>query len=398
MDPLAGLKEALALPVAALRKEPGAITLLVYAVLDAPPTEQGMAIERLLQLTEARLHLPLQEALPGRVVELFESEQPAVRRIAARLVVTCPHAAAIPGLIRCLADDDARVREDCILALRQADFDTSALVPHLGSERAEVREAALRVLHPPAPPSVRTELQRLLGDDVPGVRHLAAGFLPDDDDTPGLWGVTVDALRAGGDESTRIQAAGRLGRLEPLPETSEVLLEALRAGTARVRAAAAEALARFSPTSTQVAGALLGSLHDSSSSVARRAAAALSVRGPATEALAPSLLVALEDSSVPEEVRGQVALALGRLGVREAIPPLSRLLDRPDSSFRLVLDAFSGLSSLPGLKHDAVVALGLFGPLAAETAPALSRLAREGGPALRHAASEALGYMGLFAS
>jgi HEAT repeat protein len=397
MDPLAGLKEALAMPVASLREEPGAITLLVYAVLDAPPAERGPAIERLLHLTEARLHLPLQEALPGRIVEFFESEESAVRRIAARLVATCTHSAAIPGLIRCLADDDVRVREDCIIALRHADFDANALVPYLGSERAEVREAALRVLHPPAPPAIRGELQRLLGDDVPGVRHLAAGFLPDDDGTPGLWGVTVDALRAGGDESTRIQAAGRLGRLEPRPETSEVLLEALRTGTARVRAAVAEALARFSPTSTQVAGALLGALRDSSPAVACRAAAALSGRGAATEALAPNLLAVLEDAFVAEEVRGQVALALGRLGIREVIAPLSRLLERPDSSFRLVLDAFTGLPSLPGLKHDAVVALGLFGPLAAEAAPALSRLAREGGPALRHAASEALGRMGLFA-
>jgi HEAT repeat protein len=389
------LKEVLAQEVAALRNEGASLTVLVGAVLDAPEPERAVAIERLRRVLERRLRRSVIHALPSWTVKLLDSPESAVRLLGAQLLDAARTPAAIPGLRRGLGDADERIRAACVSALRGVGLEPSALIEHLRSERAEEREAALELVSLSARAELRPELRRLLEDPAAPVRHLAAERLDVEPAVPGVWEVTLDAVRRGRSPYRRSEAIRRLRRFGLRPEAAPVLIEALGSDEDEsVRGSAASALGELAPEHGEVAEALLRALRDASSDVGQQAASSLARRGATTEAVVPRLLAAVEDPELAEAVRGQVMVTLAELGERAVVPALLRVLEQPDDAFRIRGDEVTGLGTEPWLKLEAVRALGGLGPLAAEAVPVLLASFRASPRERQLAMAEALERMG----
>ncbi|MDY7231383.1 serpin family protein [Hyalangium rubrum] len=389
------LKEVLTWDENRLRASGEGLAVLVGAVMEGPGSERTSALEVLGRVLAWNPRRAAQRELPRGLETLLDSPEVEVRWVGARLVDASRMPEAIPKLRRGLGDADARLREACVGALREAELGPEALGEHLDSERAEEREAALELVTPQVREALRPRLLRLLRDSVAAVRYLAAERLGVEAEAPEAWAVTLEAAREGRDQDLRISALERLARFGPRAEAVPVLLELLRADPDDlVREVVAGVLEALAPLHPEVAEALVHALRDKDLSVAERAAMSLSRRGAATEAVVPRLLAALEDPAVDEFVRGAVALALARQGARAVVPVLVRLLKQPDDHFRARGDEVTGWGTEPPLKLQAVEALGVLGPLAEEAVPVLLASLRTGAVERQPADAEALERIG----
>ncbi|WP_375773676.1 HEAT repeat domain-containing protein [Archangium gephyra] len=396
-----GIEGALFWRVERIREDTMAMAWLVLRmVMDPPGPARTAIIQRLLQVFAVDPTPAVLRAMPEQLVELLDSPEPEVRYLAARLVDARETPAAIPGLRRGLGDSDYMLRRTCLQALRSAGLPPDAVVPHLRSERLVEREAALELCGRPLPELLRRELWRLLEDPAVSVRYRAAERLGADPEAPGLCAVALDMVRTGGERSSRAYAIRLLGRLGLRTDALPVLLEALRSGEDEfVRVAAAEVLGVLAPDVTEVADALVAALKDGWDGVGIASARALASRGATTESVIPRLLAALADRKLPERTRGQVALTLAQLGVREAVPELLRQLTLPDRVLHehecepYQSEDMRGAST-PQLKLAVMRALGELGEPARAALPALFAKARAGVMEARLEAARALVLLG----
>ncbi|WP_224240655.1 serpin family protein [Hyalangium gracile] len=394
MESISRLREILGRDARHVHKDAASVELLVAAALEAPEPERGAAVELLHQVIGRRRLNPLRRALSARTLELLDSADPRARWAGAALIDAGQRPEAIARLRRGLADADSKVRDACVSALFSARLGPEVLREHLCSERPEEREAALELANAMGGDALRPELRRLLGDGSARVRYLAAELLGVDE-TPGAWEVTLDAARRAEAPRQRGNAIRCLREYGLRREAIPALLEALKSDADdSVRESAAEVLGELSPTHPEVADALFEALADASPRVGAQAAQGLGKRGARTEALVPRLLEALEDERLAEEVRGQVALALASLRERAVVPRLIRLLERPDDTFQQRGDMVTGLGDEPLLKHEAVTALGMLGPLAEEAVPVLLEMLPACGEGLQTVVAETLEKLG----
>jgi HEAT repeat protein len=207
----------------------------------------------------------------------------------------------------------------------------------------------------------------------------------------------MTALRADQDEKVRERAAAVLGTsaekaLKDIPEgfkfdpLREVLVGALKEDkSARVREAAARALGRLEVHARQAVGALAGALKDPSP--ATRAAAADTLRrlGPDSHEALPELEKVLRDKSADRATRVQCALAVGRVGIPDALDSMPALKD-----------VLADTTAPSDVRKAVCESLALLGKEAASAAPVLGQTltASTSDVALRRAAALAIDALG----
>ncbi|OJH35157.1 HEAT repeat domain-containing protein [Cystobacter ferrugineus] len=390
------LSEVLGWETERIRRDAAAVARLVHAALEAPEPQQRAAIARLAQVVARKVPQSICQGLSARLPALLDRPDAVSRYVGARLVRNAGEVpAALPALLRGLGAEEAEVREACGEALWNIRFEPGRLVPHLRSERAWERAAALGQMKPFMQEALRPELRRMLADPEDSLRHQAALWLEYDMEAPGLWEVLLDAARTGRSVLLREHALQRLLAWGLREEAVSVMLELLKTDPEeRIRESAARQLEALAPILPEVARALLEALRDASAKVGKEAAASLARRGVTTGAIVPRLFTALEDTSLNEQVRGQVAITLARLKERAVVPVLMRLLELPDEAFEIGLDEFSGLMSSPLMKVDMARALGEAGPFAQEAVPMLLRCARTSRGMLQWEAIQAMERLG----
>lgn len=202
--------------------------------------------------------------------------------------------ATLALLVQALADEHPFVRWQAGLALASREDGRQKLIELLKGE----------------PEAASAPLARSAAVDALGARKSAD-----------LQALLIDSLQTG-DALLRQSAAEALasqGNLAAVPH----LIAALKDGDPWVRRAAAYALGHLGDK--QVAEVLVESLTDQAVVVRRSAAYALGALR-ADGALA-KLKISLTDND--PQVRRNAAWALGRIGLAEAVPDLTRLLDDP---------------------------------------------------------------------
>ncbi len=188
--------------------------------------------------------------------------------------------AAVPELVKLLADKDPVIRSGVALAL-------SKVAPENGK--------------------VVSVLAGALSDSDYGVRHKAARALARcgaaaKGAVPALQKALADARK-----EVRYAAFGALGRLGP--EAVSTLTEALGNGDdAWARKYAARALGNLGPKATAAVPALAKALSDKDAEVRREAAWSLGLIGPAAKKALPELQKALKDSDHVVPVAAEAAL------------------------------------------------------------------------------------------
>jgi HEAT repeat protein len=151
---------------------------------------------------------------------------------------------------------------------------------------------------------------------------------------------------------------------------------------AQVRTQAALALGEMGPDAQRAIPDLYKALKDKEESVARQALQALRAIGTATRDDVPMLIGGLRDDNL--RVRSYAVEALGKLGpeARPAVPKLAELLKAKEID--------------PEMRQQAAKCLGQIGPAAAtQGVPVLSEALKDPEAALREAAAEALGKLGV---
>lgn len=186
---------------------------------------------------------------------------------------------------------------------------------------------------------------------------------------------------ADGDWKVRAGAADVLAKLGPdAGPAVPALIEAARDKHKSVRVCAIVALARIGPQAETAVPVLIDVLADPVEEVRATTGLVLAEFGPQAKAAVPALLGALKDKS--EHVRRYAALALGQIGSGEAtvIAALSKVLTGDEDD------------SVQGVAADA---LGRLGPQAKAAVPALLQTLQGSKPLrLRTAAIDALGDIG----
>jgi HEAT repeat protein len=255
----------------------------------------------------------------------------------------------------------------------------------------------------------------LTGDKEPKVRAAAATAVTKLDRPLGYTALKelIDALK---DSSPVVRAAAaealaQFSRSDPEVAKDHVpaLAECLKDKDASVRIQSAYVLGRMGSTAAPAVPGLTSALSaEKDPSVRKEFVKALSAIGPKAAESAPALLLALHDSNA--EVRQSAAIALGRVGPDAAavLPDLLRAAHDPDQSVRcLAIHAIGSLgkpaaSAVPELieilKKDgaadvrlaAIEELAGFGADARSAVDALTVASKDGRPAIREAALEAL--------
>ena len=299
-------------------------------------------------------------AVPA-LIEAIGDDNASVRLAAIQSLGALEDPRAIAALGKALKEDaDPRVREAAAEAL--GDIDDPRAVPHLvealrGERVATVRERIIHALGDIGDPAaidaiagaskdqsvgVRREVANALGEiegrralptllgmardaDVEVRRHVASalGDLEDQDAFDTLAQLSRDA-----DAEVRQSAIQGLGQLED-GRALPVFVAALKDQHAEVRSQAADAIHNIDEIST-APRALIDALADPSQEVRHNVAHALGSIGD--EAAVPALKRGLADANV--EVRRAVAEALADIGGAEAITALMGLLKDADPEIR----------------------------------------------------------------
>lgn len=317
---------------------------------------------------------------------------------------------------------------------------------------ARRRQAALQIIDLQAGPKVAVVFPGLLREmrehPDPAIRGQIAGLLlkyrdKGDEVTKAL----VTSLKTDKDAKVREVAATTLGKLDRSAFSAVAdLTEALKDQAAGVRAASADALGQFSAIDAEIAreaiaalaqcvkdpnmsvrinavfalarmGSVAGTavpalaesvIQDKDAGIRKESAKALALMGPAASEATPALIKALQDANA--EVRQQAAYGLGRIkpDAMLALPELLKAVKDKDKSVRChAIHALGALgkpatSAIPELirvlKEDvvadvrlaAIEELATFGPDARAALDVLMIASRDGKPAIREAAQEAV--------
>jgi FOG: HEAT repeat len=371
-----------------------------------------------------------------------------VRRAAVQALSLIGNPRAVEPLIGVLKDSDPIVRQTAAHAVGKVGAPAfEPLIGALTDSTAGVRQAAARALGTIGDPRAIEPLSGALTDSTVGVRQAAAkalaklGWVPESGQ-PGeayrliekrQWGVcvrlgapAVDPLVAAlkrRDKVVRRAAADALGRIAD-PRAGKALVAALGDPDPHCRRSATEALIKISggafkpvaaalvdanPMRRQLARQVLdrtGWLPDKSEAGARYWIAkrqwsrCVEIGGRAVRPLIWAL------ASDDEQVRGEAALALGKIGNRRAVAPLCASLKVGDSSLRQVaaealgeigdqravqpLIAAFGDSDVV-VRRAAAQSLGKMGDLVVR--PVIAALG-DPNELVRHSAADALGNIG----
>ena len=332
------------------------ITEWVKILHEDPEPRKRQAALLILEFTGTKV----KRIVPALLKEMRENSDDSIRARCAELVVK----------LKDDKDQTDRLIDPLIAAMRQ-------------DKSAPVREAAATSLGKLARGSTREipDLTEALKDKEPRVRAAAAEAIGQNcradaevakDAVPQLTELLKDA-----DANVRVQCAFALGRMGSIAAPAvPVLAElAVKDKQASVRKEAAKTLAAIGPESRSAVQELVRALEDPQTDVRQYAALALGKIGPDASAAQPSLQKALKDKD--QEVRCQAARALGGLGKAgtPALPELIRLLKDDD---------------VAEVRIAVIQVLGEFGPEAKDAVDALSIASRDGRPAIRDAAVDAL--------
>lgn len=328
----------------------------------------------LLRHPDGKVRLIAVDLLPGlgakesipQITRLLADREGGVRGIAAGALARLEGPAAVPKLLMVLKLDPApwvRLQAARALAELRPGESAPAILGLLRDPDASVRLGALELLDPRSCRDACPELARLLADPSADIRQKAVGFLEFLNSPEGR----PDMIRLlhDGDAGVRGKAAAALGSM-------------------RVKSAAPE---------------LLPLLEDGDAGVRGSAAVALGLLA-ARDAI-PRLIRLLDD---PEpEVRGHGLSAIALLDAREAVPALTRLLNsekvvRLRGRLCMTLADLDGKAALPALlglasggEPEVIRALGRLG--AREAIPQIRKLLQRQDNDVRTAAIEALGVL-----
>jgi HEAT repeat protein len=330
------------------------ITEWIKILHEDPELRKRQAALLVLEFTGAKV----KRIVPALLKEMRENSEDTIRARCAELVVKLKE------------ENPERLIDPLIAAMKQ-------------DKSPAVREAAATSLGKLARGGSKevVELGEALKDKEPRVRAAAAEALGQhcrvdsqiaQDAVPRLTELLQDA-----DANVRVQSAFALGRMGTTAAPAVAVLAKLVVNdkVASVRKEAAKTLAAIGADSRSAVQELIQALADSQTDVRQYAALTLGKIGPDAAAAVPSLQKALKDKD--QEVRCQAARALGNCGKAGllALPELIRLLKDDDvAEVRLAV----------------IQVLGDFGPDAKDAVDALSIASRDGRPAIREAAADAL--------
>jgi HEAT repeat protein len=362
-----------------------AVPKLAELLNDKSPEVQLAAAEALAAVgPAARPAIPeLAKKVEGKDDDLARAAIGALRTLGP---VAAP---AVPSLARAIQADDRSLCVDAAQALAAIGPEARPAVPtlakQLGSPQSRKDERlailqAVAAIGKPAAEAIPT-VTKLLGDKDPAIRVTAADTLgrigaADPEAVSKLTGSLGDAhlaVRIAG-----LKALAAVGARTAAPDIKK-LQEASADSAVKVWTAAA--LVAIGSEEEANLNLVLSALKDRTAAgkgARLTAIEAVELLGPRARAAVPELIAALKDRTPVarkdgEQVRGRAARALGRLAVKEAIPPLTEMLRDPDR----------------GARRVAAEALGLIGPDAVVAAARLRDLVRND-PAVADAAQAAL--------
>jgi len=286
------------------------------------------------------------------------------------------HPAAIPALIRALADDSPVVVEEAQRSLRRLGPHAAvpALAQGLAARNKIIRLHAAEVLRDlgrDASPATLA-LLTLLRDRDPGIRVVAAHALGNVGSKAALTGLTA----ALSDKSplARTAVAFALGSMGPdAAPSAPQLRRCLADPDANVRVASARALWQITGDATASVPVLIATLNRPN---AWDSALALGAMREAASNAVPALINLIQRERVPRPLREMPvsALALGQIGM-PAVPALIEITTHHEARVRM----------------SAAIALGLVGAKAEPAIPHLVPLLRDSDGDVRRAATLAVG-------
>ena len=265
---------------------------------------------------------------------------------------------AIPELLTLLKDENELVRLSAITALGQINAKPDSTVPALlnilkQGQEEELRSAAAISLSQMGSPAIQ-ELIKGLTDRKTAIRINSASAL-------GQMGTIakpsvsklIQLIKI--DPALQQQAIESLGQIGTEAEAAiPSLVESLQHPNWQIRSSAAQSLGSIGYPSKSAIPALVKTLNDPDAVVRQRSAFAISKIG--TVAI-PDLIKTLKDKSTPIKVRGNIAYALGEIGIsaKDSIPELVNLL-QDDNQFVREGSIFAlsqmGLSGTPFLTQS----------------------------------------------
>ena len=385
----------------------------------------GLALARILP----RGSEVLGDAVPVLVKALKRKEQ-SIRGDATR-ALTLIGAPALPLLIEVIERqmDDPELVRDAEAALEGMGADAApavpALIKALQSQDENVVMGAARTLGiiGSAAKAAVPELRKMLGHTNPTVRAHAASSLGDFGSVASA--AVDDLLKATQDSDSQVrrEAVEALGRMGSAASSAvPALIAALDDPAAEVTVNAALALRRIGPASVPLlvpvinqnakqrqlavlilrefggqakpaVATLTKALESDDTAFVRDVIMTLARIGPAVRTAAPALMNMLKDDS--NKLRGPAAYALAKMGAKESVPLLIKVLEQNDEDHRLQILAASALTMLEpnddshfnaalpllieGLgdhwgatRHASATALRLIGPRAAPAVPHLA--------------------------
>ncbi len=293
--------------------------LAVFAVWKARRAYAGALVEALraghpqIFFSEERPFGGFQRdaAAVAAAVEGISNLDPTVRRVSAEVLGNLPVPEATQALVRALEDPDPGVRAALLRSLAKARASATVLevLMCIGDEQAEVRLQAVRTLRELVeyPRGLSAQLERLLGDENPGVRAQVAVILLRAD--PDSEAASVLREMAVSEDPEERRRAFEAFEAWSDPSLYELALSGLSDSLPAVRRAAAAALAQIDGEKGM--DALIESLCDEDPSVREAVADSLASLGEA--ALFP-IAHALTD---PRLEAGALK-TLQRLGTRNA--------------------------------------------------------------------------------
>jgi HEAT repeat protein len=234
---------------------------------------------------------------------------------------------AVPTLVACLKDDEARVRgaATTAVALICQEAAVPALTACLKDDEHVVYGAAVSALGWIGPAAVPALIACLKDDDA-DLRERAASALGNIGPAAEAAVPALIACLKDDDADLRERAASALGNIGPAAEAAvPALIACLKDDDARRGGIVATAVGRIGQEAA--VPALIDALKDDDADLRRWAALALSAIGPAAESAVPALIDALKDDD--KIMRRRAAEALGSIG-RAAVPALSDALEDED--------------------------------------------------------------------
>ncbi len=337
------------------------------------------------------------EFLPT-IVKVLKDEDAVVRRWLARTLGNQGRDAAVfaPALLMAVNDVDAQVRLEVVQALGKIDEAAAAraFADALKDEDAGVRQGALEVLFSIGCDLAiaRESLLEIVQDRERGIqtRRRAARALvmsgpQGQSSLLDIWmeqdghfrQYAIRESRTAGppalpfllrllemeiEDGERCDAFRTLGDLGPVARSAApALIEAMDHPDARVRRAAATALARIDAEPELAIPALLAGLNDEDKWVRAGSAAALGALGPEAKSSVPALTQVLTDEAPLVQIKA--ATSIGKIGGEAAgvVPELIKLLKADDWRTR----------------KEAGIALETFGPASKDAVPALMEAIKE---------------------